>query len=426
MKTFSGLVLAAGEGTRMKSDLPKVLHNICGRLMIDYVFDILKNLKLKRICVVANKKHSKVLDYLKQKKGLKINFQQKPLGTADAVKSAKAFLDKSKANVLIICADVPLIKEETLKALIEKHIETNSSCTILTTFLDQPAGFGRILRDQYSKVQHIIEENDAAIAQKEIKEINSGIYCFKTKDLLEYLGKIGINAKKKEYYLTDIIQIFYTQNKRIETCICGNSDEVLGINSRLDLARANEIMRLRIVKELAGNGVSIIDPKTTFIDYGVSIGKDTIIYPFTFIEATVKIGSNCSIGPFCHLRDATVVGDNTVVGNFTEIVRTSLGKKTFFKHFGYLGDASVGEEVNIGAGTVIANFDGEKKNHTVIKNKASIGCDTVIVAPAKIGKAVVTGAGSVITKSSNIKDNTVVVGIPAKPLVKNPRSVIKK
>ncbi|MDD5006207.1 MAG: sugar phosphate nucleotidyltransferase [Candidatus Omnitrophica bacterium] len=428
MKDFITIILAAGEGTRMNSDVPKVLHEICGRPMIDYVIDSVANARLKKICVVLNKEHTAVLDYINARKNkyIKAVFQKKPQGTADAVMSANKFLSKAKANVLILCADTPLIKTQTLQQLVNHHKDRNASCTMLTSFLDNPSGFGRIVRDEYSKVRCIIEEMDASFSQKQIREINSGIYCFNSVDLLQALNEVGLNAKKKEYYLTDVIEILYKNNKRIETCVSSNPEEALGINSRLELSHANEIMRMRIIEEFLKNGVSVLDPKTTFINYGVSIGKETAIYPFTVIQSGVKIGSKCSIGPFCHLREGTVIKDNSVVGNFTEIVRSQLGEGTYFKHLGYLGDTSVGKGVNIGAGMTIANFDGKNKNRTVIGDKAFIGCDTVIVAPAKIGKSAVTGAGAVITKGSNIKNNSVVVGVPAKPLVKAVVKVIKK
>lgn len=423
MKDFIGIILAAGQGVRMKSNLPKLLHNICGRPMVDYVIEAIRDLHLRKVYVVVNKRQEQLISYLKQNKGLKFIFQRKPLGTADAVKSAKGVLGTSKANTLIICADVPLLRKETLKSLMNKHKDTQSSCTILTAYLNNPSGYGRILRDEFSKVCRIIEENDATVSLKEIKEINSGIYCFKTKDLLEALNQVEINTKKQEFYLTDIVEILYQKGRKIDTYDCLDASEVFGINSQLGLSRVNDVMRLRIIEEFMQEGVRIISPQTTFIDHGSLIGKDTIIYPFTFIESNVKIGQNCSIGPFCRLRKGTVIKDNNKIGNFTEISRTSLGKGTYFKHFGYLGDATVGENVNIGAGTVIANYDGKNKNPTVIKDKSFIGCDTVIIAPAKIGKGAVTGAGSVITKSSNIKDNSVVAGVPARPLLKTSKIV---
>ena len=420
MKDFTAIVLAAGEGTRMKSSLPKVLHTICGSPMIDYVLDGLRQLRIKKIVAVVNKSQEQLLDYLEGYKDVKLSFQKKPLGTADAVSSARKFF---KGNILVICADTPLIRKETLQNLINRHKESNASCTILTAFLDNPSSFGRVIRDEYSKVSRIIEENDASSSQKQVKEVNSGIYCFNAQDLSQALSNVKMNTAKKEYYLTDVVEILYKQSRRIETFIGSDANEALGINSRMDLSSANEAMRLRIIENLMQQGVSIVDTKTTFINQGFLIGKETVIYPFTVIESGVKIGSNCSVGPFCHLRQGTIVKDNAVVGNFTEAVRSTIGEGTRCKHLSYLGDTSVGKGVNIGAGTVIANYDGENKNKTVIKDKSFIGCDTVIVAPATIGKGAVTGAGAVITKGANIKDNSVVVGVPAKPLVKTKEKV---
>jgi len=422
MSNFSSLILAAGEGTRMKSKTTKVLHKICGRSMIDYVLEAIKGARIKKIAVVVNKEQDELLSYLNNEKGLKLVFQNKALGTGDAVKSAKDFLSKAKGHVLIICADVPLIKSSTINELIERHLDTNASCTILTAQFTDPSGFGRIVRDQFSKITKIVEENDANSAQKQIAEINSGIYCFKTHDLLDALSYIQLNHKKKEYYLTDVIQIMYEKTRKpVETCVLENADEILGINSRSYLAKAAQIMRLRIIENFLDNSVTIVDPKSTFIDSGVSIGMDTTVYPFTYIESNVKIGNYCSVGPFCHLREGTVLRDGAKLGNFSEAVRSTIGKNTLCKHLSYLGDVTIGDNVNIGAGTVIANYDGKNKNKTVIKDGAFIGSDTVIIAPTTIGKCAVTGAGSVVIKNSKIKDKSIVVGVPARLLEKEPK-----
>lgn len=418
MKDCIGIILAAGESTRMKSDLPKALHELCGRPMIEYVFDALAQAHVKRKAIVLSKKQEALLAYLKPKKDVKVIFQPRPLGTADALKSARSLIAKSKENTLVMCVDTPLVRKETLEALMAKHKETHASATMVTAYVDNPASLGRVVRDEFSKVCRIIEENDASFAQKQIKEINSGIYCFRAHELLSLLPEIAMNEKKKEFYLTDIIQLLYEHGKRIETCDCSDADEIIGINSRSELSKAGECMRLRIIEECMREGVTIVSPQTTFIHYGSVIGTDTVIHPFTFIEAGVRVGEQCSIGPFCRLRKGTVIKDKTQVGNFTEVNRSSIGKNSRMKHFGYLGDTSVGDSVNIGAGTVIANYDGQSKNRTVIKDKSFIGCDTVIVAPAVIGKGATTGAGTVVTRMSNIKDNSVVVGVPARPLAK--------
>lgn len=423
MKDFTGIILAGGEGTRMKSSLPKALHNLCGRPIIDYVFDSLWGARLKKAAIVLGKKQEMLANYVKQKKVVKVVLQMRPLGTADALKSAQSFFAKSRDNILVMCVDTPLVRKETLLALMEKHKESRAVCTILTAHVENPFSFGRIVRDQFSKVCCIVEENDVSVSQKQIPEINSGIYCFKAQELLRALSSIEMNAKKKEFYLTDIVQKLYDQGKRIETCDCVDADEILGINSLCDLSKANDSMRFRIIEEFMRQGVTIVSPQTTFVNYGSTIGKDTTIYPFTFIESGVHVGGDCSIGPFCRLRKGTVIKEKSQVGNFTEVNRSSIGKNARVKHFSYLGDTSVGDSVNIGAGTVIANYDGKNKNRTIIKEGSFIGCDTVIVAPATIGKGVITGAGTVITRMSNIKDNSVVVGVPARILVK---SVAKK
>ena len=419
MKDFIALILAGGQGVRMKSDAPKVLHSICGRPMIDFVLDSVINNKPKKSFVVVGTHNKKELtDYflLTKRKSVKLILQKKPFGTADAVKSAKSKLRGSRGSILILCADTPLIRTETLKILTEHHLQTDANCTIMTAFLEDPCGLGRIVRDEFSKVKEIVEENDATEFQKRIKEINSGVYCFKIKDLVLAIDRIEKNEKKKEYYLTDIVRILYEEKKKIETFIYEDASECLGINSQSGLAKANSIMHQRIIEQFFEKGVFIADPQSTFIDYNVEIKKNTKIFPFTVIESDVEIGENCSIGPFCHLRPGTVIEDNTCIGNFTEIVRSSIGSDTLCKHFCYLGDTQVGKKVNIGAGSVVANFDGENKNTTVIKDGAFIGCDTVLVAPTKIGKGVVTGAGCVVTKKSDIKDGSVVVGVPARPL----------
>jgi len=418
MSKLNVVILAAGESTRMKSSTPKALHTLCGMPMVDYVLDAVKKTPAQRAAVVVNRKQVSFIDYLKTKKNVAIAFQEKPLGTADAVKAARKFFGKPNDTVLVMCVDTPLVRSQTLLALAEKHKESQAACTILTAAVENPFSFGRIVRDQYSKVTSIVEEADASFSQKQIKEINSGIYCFRANELLQSLAQVQLNQKKKEFYLTDIIKVLYEAGKTIQTFDCCDPDEILGINSQQDLSKASDIMRRRILDGFMSEGVRIISPETTFIDCGCVIGGDTTIKPFTVIESGVRIGQQCSIGPFCRLRKGSVVKDGTHIGNFSEINRSSLGKNCRMKHFGYLGDTTVGNAVNIGAGAVIANYDGKNKNQTVINDNSFIGCDTVIIAPAKIGKGAVTGAGSVVTRKSVVKDNSVVVGVPAKPIAK--------
>jgi len=397
----------------MKSALPKVLHQVCGRPMLDYVLDLVQGLKIKKTILVLGRQHQEVKKILKP--GIKVAIQKRPLGTADAVKVALARTKKGfKDEILILYADNPLLKKETIKKLLDYHLENSLDATLLTTHTDNPAGYGRILRDEYESISGIVEEKDADDFQKSIKEINTGIICFNKQKLIEAIKHVRPNNKKKEYYLTDVISVLHKKGCLIDNIKITNIDEALGINSRSDLARAGKIMQQRINEEFMQRGITLIDPATTFISYGVRIGEDSVIYPFTVIERNVKIGKRCQIGPFIHLREGSYLEDDVVVGNFIEITRSRIGAKTFFKHFGYLGDSLVGRRVNIGAGTVTANFDGKNKNTTVIKDRAFIGSDTIIVAPVKIGKAAKTGAGSVVIKNRNVPDGAVVAGIPAR------------
>lgn len=412
-KKLVGIILAAGEGTRMKSLLPKVLHLICGKPMLAYVLDLAKKIKLTNTFAVLGHKKELFKDLLNEYK-VKTIYQEKLLGTADAVNRAKNALKNFTGNILILYGDQPLLSEETLEKLIARHAESDASATILTANVENPFGYGRIVRDNYSRIRAIIEEKDATGEQRNKGEINTGIICFKKEPLFKAIAKIKPNNAKKEYYLTDAIRIMADEGLLIEYLSIDDSKEAQGINSKGDLAIAYDFIRKKIINEFMDEGITIVDPNTTYIDCDCDIGEDTVIYPFTIIERGVKIGKFCSIGPFCHLRGQTVVDDNATIGNFTELARSRIGKDVFMKHFSYLGDASVGDKVNIGCGTVSANFDGKNKQKTIIKEGAFIGSDTVFVAPVKIGRKAATGAGAVVTK--DVKPGEVVVGVPARPI----------
>ncbi len=413
-KNIAVVILAAGKGERMKSEIPKVLHSVCGRPMIGYVFDLVKELKVSKIVTVLGYKHDEARKFIGPL--VKTVTQKRLIGTADALKSALPELRNFKGTLLVLYADNPLLKKETIKKLLKYHIDNKLDATLLTSHLDKPAGYGRILRDKYSSICGIVEEKDADDFQKDIKEINTGIICFNKDSLAAVLKYIKPNNRKKEYYLTDAIKLIYEKGGLVDGVKISDTNEALGVNSRLDLARANSIMQRRINEKFMLDGITIIDPDSASIDYGVKIGLDTVIYPFTVIEKNVKIGKRCFVGPFIHLREGTRLENDVTAGNFLEVVRSSVSSGTFMKHFGYIGDSRIGRMVNIGAGTVTANFDDGKKNITVIKDKAFIGCDTVLVAPVKIGKAAKTGAGTVVTKNNDVRDGAVVVGVPARPL----------
>jgi len=431
-KNIAAIILAAGKSTRMKSACPKVLHELCGRPMIGYVLDLVRALKIKNTVAVLGYKQELVRKFLPayrqaghayrqaghagRQAGFKIAVQKKLIGTADAVKTGLSALKGFQGTVLVLYGDNPLLKKESIRKLLDYHLKNDIDATLLTAQLDKPEGYGRVLRDKFSSVSAIIEEKDSDEVKKDIKEINTGIVVFKKNRLEECLKLIRPNNRKKEYYLTDIISIFYKKGYLVDAVKISDIEEGLGINSRSQLAKANSIMQRRINDNFMKNGVSIVDPGSTFISFGVKIGPECVIYPFTVIESGVKIEKHCSVGPFAHLRSGAWLKSGVLAGNFIEIVRSKIGAKSLMKHFSYIGDSSVGDEVNIGAGTVTANFDGVKKNNTIIKNKSFIGSNSVIVAPVKIGRAVKAGAGSVIIR--NIPDNVTVVGSPARIIKK--------
>jgi len=421
MKNVACIILAAGGGTRMKSSIPKVLHPICGKSMIKYLIDTINSIGIEKIVVVVGHKADLVKETLS---GVKCVKQARLLGTADAVLKARDILleDKKVHSVLIAYGDVPLLTPETLKNIIQRHVSTKSGCTLLTSHLKNPTGYGRIVRSGNDRIVKIIEEMDASIYDKVIEEINVGVYCFDKELLFGALEGIRPNNRKKEYYLTDTIERLVKSNALIDSVSTDEAEEFLGVNTRNDLIRAEQAVRRRILNNIMQQGVTIIDPANTYIEQEVQIEKDTVIYPYTFIERGVKIGSGCSIGPFARLRPGSIVGDEVGIGNFVEIVRSRVGKGTKIRHKSYIGDTVIGRRVNIGAGTIVANYDGKRKQKTIIEDDVFIGTGTILIAPVKIGKGATTGAGSVVTKNHNVPAGKTVVGVPAKILKKTKRS----
>ncbi|MEK7850049.1 MAG: NTP transferase domain-containing protein [Candidatus Omnitrophota bacterium] len=414
MSNFCVIILAAGEGKRMKASVPKVLCEICGKPMVQYVVEAASLIKPKKIIVVIGRKRAQVKDVFAS--NVRVACQEKPLGTADAVKAAIKDIPPDAKDVIVLYGDTPLITEETIRVLYDFHSSRNVSCTVLTTFLDNPRGYGRILRNEAGQLVGIIEDKDANYQQKNIREINTGMYCFKKDELLEALKYVKPAANTAEFYLTDVFSWLFSRNRKIDACVVDTSQEVLGVNSQGQLLEAAEILRRRVLERFLEAGVSIADFKTIFIDASVQIGSGTKVLPFTVIEKGVSVGKDCSIGPFCHLRQGAVLKDKVSVGNFTEIKNSYLDEATRVRHVSYIGDTKIGKKVNIGAGTVVANFDGKKKNKTIIKDKAFVGCDTVLIAPVSIGKNAIVGAGSVVTRDHNVPDGALVVGVPAREI----------
>jgi len=396
----------------MKSALPKVLHLVCGKAILQYVLDVARAVRSLKTCVVIGHEAEKVKAFLPPDAGTVI--QKKLLGTADAVKCALPFFRNTDGYFLILCGDTPLLRKETVAGLVRRHQRTSADVTVLTAIVDDSFGYGRIVRNTRGQMVAIREENDARPAEKKIREINVGVYCFRKRALSSVIHDIGENTRKKEFYLTTIIELLAAKGARIETYAAPDADEGLGVNSREDLAVADHILRGRVLKRLMFSGVTIVDPLTTFIADNVRIGRDTVIRPFTVIEENVKIGANCSIGPFARIRPGSRIADGVEVGNFAELSRSHLGEKSLMKHFSFVGDARVGKQVNIGAGVVTANYDGKNKNVTIIKDKAFIGSDSILVAPVTIGKAGITGAGCVLTKGKKVPDGGIVAGVPAR------------
>lgn len=414
MRTLHAIILAAGEGTRMKSEIPKVLHPICGRPMVAYALDLAASAGVKQPIVVVGQGAEAIKAQLP--KEVKVVLQTKRLGTGDAVIAAKKALGTG-GSVLILYADTPLLRRTTVQKLIESHFKVSATATVLTAHLADPSGYGRVVRNEQGQIVAVIEEAEANAAQRALREINVGPLVCQTQPLLDALAAVAAGPSKKEIYLTDIIsQIARQEGTKIHATRVEEIAEALGVNSRLELARAIGVIRERIVEAHLANGVTIEDPQTTSIDHGVTIGVDTVIHPNTVIESGVSIGKRCSIGPFARLRRGVSIAEDVRVGNFVELVRTKVGPRVRVNHMAYLGDATVEEQVNIGAGTITANYDGHQKHPTHIGKGAFIGSDTVLIAPVKIGAGAVTGAGSVVTKAHDVPAKGVVVGVPARPL----------
>ncbi len=403
----------------MDSSLPKVLHKICGKAMLKYMLDLLRQLEIKRSIVVVGHKQELVKEILKRHNiKIKIIRQPKLLGSADAVWQTKNSFSNFKGDLLVVYGDTPLITYQSLKKLIQLHRGNQAACTILTAVTKNPTGFGRIVRTEDNRIVKIVEEQDADTYEQAIGEVNVGVYCFRVSELFSALEEIKPDNVKKEYYLTDTIEVLTTRRAKVESVCTEDEQEALGVNSRYDLSRANAVINKRNLDKLIGQGVTIVDPATTFIYGEIEIGSDTIIYPHTVIEGKVKIGRSCHIGPFAHLRCGTILEDAVQIGNFVEIVRSKIFSGAKIKHHSYIGDATIGKDANIGAGTITANYDGKNKNPTFIGDGAFIGVGTILIAPVKVGKKAVTGAGSVLTKNKDVPQGVTVVGIPAKILKK--------
>lgn len=423
------VILAAGKGTRMKSKLPKVLHKVCGSTMLSYVIDAAAGAGVKKIIVVVGYGADVVAREVEGR--AQVAHQAEQLGTAHALMQAGPFLSDFKGQLLVLCGDTPLIEAGTLLELINSHRTSGAAATVLTAMMDDPTGYGRVVRDNGGGVVRIIEQKDASPEEKGIREVNTGVYCFECDGLFEALSRLSPVNAQGEYYLTDIIEMNVRGGRRVGAVTAENPAEITGINDRVQLSEAERYMRGRILKDLMLSGVTVVDPASTFVDRKVQIGRDTVIYPFTFIEGNTVIGEDCiigpgsrlinavvgngvsiqnsvvtessmedgcSIGPFSHLRPGNNLGREVKVGNFSEVKKSVVGDRSKVPHLSYVGDATIGKNVNIGAGTITCNYDGRNKWPTSIDDDVLIGSNTNLVAPVKIGSRSVTGAGSTITR----------------------------
>ena len=446
---LSVVILAAGLGTRMKSQRAKVLHELGGLPLITHVVRTANQLDPETILVVVGHQAEEVEKVVLDAVGEKASFvvQAKQRGTGDAVESTRGLLEHSDALLVVLYGDMPLIRTETLNKLVDHHRETGAACSILSVEMPNPTGYGRIVRGEDGSFARIVEQRDATEDQRQIREINSGIYCFDARELFQALRRVEPANEQGEYYLTDVAEIILSLGGAVTVYRHDDAREVSGINTRAELAEFENLMRRNTVRRLMmETGVTFIDPSHAYIGPDAQVGRDCIIYPNVSIEGksvigegcvirsgvritnsrlgddvTVKdhsiivdseIGANCSVGPFAHLRMNATLEDKASVGNFVEVKKSRLKRGVKAMHLTYLGDATIGERTNIGAGTVTCNYDGTRKHETIVEDDVKIGSDTMLVAPVTVGARSMTGAGSVVTE--DVPPDSLVAGVPAK------------
>lgn len=398
---LKSIILAAGKGTRMKSDMPKVLHTIFDKTLVGYVLDAVDKISDENFVIVGHQAET-VEKYINENyQNSKCVLQSPQLGTGHAVSMALPYLKDFADEVIILCGDTPLITQETLKEFVEYHREKKSDITVMSAIFENPTNYGRIIRNQDGTLNSIVEEKDANEAQKAVKEINAGIYCLNWCKIKPAFSELKNNNAQGEYYLTDIIKWGNEQNLSVNAYTLKNNEEIFGINSKAHLAEASRMLNRRVINKHLDNGVQIIDPQTTWISPETEIGSDTIIYPSCYINGKNKIGKHCKIGPFAHLRGGVTLEDNVKIGNFVEVKKTTIKSNTNACHLSYLGDSEIGSNVNVGAGTITANYNPltKVKSKTIIKDNVKIGSNSVLVAPITIEEGANIGALSIITKS---------------------------
>lgn len=429
MSNVHAVVLAAGQGTRMKSKLYKVLHPVCGKPMVQHVVDTLASMQVEDVVVVVG--HG--ADAVRSTLGDRVTYamQSEQLGTAHAVQQAIPFLLDKQGTTFILYGDTPLLSPDTLSALLEYHLQQQAAATVLTAIFEDPTGYGRIVRDEAGEVLRIVEHKDASSTERAIQEINTGIYCFDNQKLISSLAQVKNDNVQGEYYVTDCIGILRQAGEKVAAYVAKDPDEAMGVNDRVQLAEAESYMRRRINQQHMRNGVTIVDPATTYIEADVQIGADTIILPGTHLRGKTSIGSDCrlgpqadltdvtvadgvaisysvlvdseveadvSVGPFAYVRPGSRIGEGVKVGDFVELKNAKIGKGTKIPHLSYVGDAEIGEGVNVSCGVITVNYDGAKKHKTIVGDNAFIGCNSNLIAPVQIGNDAYIAAGSTINQ----------------------------
>lgn len=429
MSNIYAVILAAGQGTRMKSKLYKVLHPVCGKPMVEHVVNHVQSVDVHRIVTIVGHGAEKVREQLGEQSEYALQAEQ--LGTAHAVEQAKSILADLEGTTLVICGDTPLIRPETMQALLEHHNTNQAKATILTAIAEDPTGYGRVLRGEDGQVNQIVEQKDATIEQQKVTEINTGTYCFDNKSLFDALTKVNNDNAQGEYYLPDVIEILKNEGEIVSAYVTSDFNETLGVNDRFALSQAETLMRARINEQHMRSGVTIIDPMSTYISADTVIGSDTVLQPGTMLEGTVEIGEDCiigpntqivdskvgngtkvhssvvlnsviaestAVGPFAHIRPDSTIGSHVKVGNFVEVKKSALADGAKVSHLSYIGDAEIGENANVGCGTITVNYDGKNKHKTVVGKDSFIGCNTNLVAPVTVGDGAFIAAGSTITQ----------------------------
>lgn len=392
------IIMAAGKGTRMKSKNSKLVQKIYGKEMIKRAVENAQKAGIEDIVTVVGYKKEQVMQVLGD--SVKYAVQEEMLGTGHAVMQAAKYLEGKKGKVLVLNGDVPILRPETINRLLDKSIDNKESATLLTAIYDDPFGYGRIIRDEGGNVEGIVEEKDATEEQKEITEINAGIYCFDIEALLEALKEIKPNNSQGEYYLTDVIEIIGNKGLKTGAVIVEDNTEILGVNDRMQLQMVTKILQHRINSELMMSGVTIEDINSTYIYDDVKIGMDTVIHPNTTIKSDVEIGEDCEIGPNSYIREGCRIANKVKVGSFVEIKKAIIGEGTKVPHLSYMGDCEIGSGTNIGCGTITCNYDGFKKSKTIIGKDCFVGSNVNFVAPVKLGDNVLVAAGSTVTEDA--------------------------